>query len=605
MLLGVLPLGAILAQLRAMRERRLGRQALYAAGSGALLAALSAVWLTFYTYFWLMVLGALLGALLAVLCPMRYSLGRRWQVLRGGLLSLGFSLLGVLIVRGVAGLQALGQIISVFRSVSSSSNDFPFAHQFTGEMLSIPYLPDVGSRGALSLLQGSISTVLGCMGGAIPCLLAAAFLPVGAGRALKRRTSEAARHDAMIAVLLEIGMLALWLAAGVKLTGPRRRFAEIAVLPLAMLAGLGVGELTGLLRNRRKAGQLAVGAVLVAAACLPMGLGALRVAGHTAPSVADAQQAAMDFIRETQPEVAVIGAWWDDGYFMQYAARRRAVADGGTSSGEAFYFLSKALLARDAAQMRGIFRMLETSGTQAVGYLTDCGASQPQAAALLLEAAALDREAAGVLARETLGLSPEQAEGLLNLTHPLEKRPMALVLSTDLFVKLNAISHYGFWDLETHTVADACYWLAADNSFRLSAGETARVPLTDRTILLTVTEKDGQVQAALEKGGTPYQLSRLQVWRDGALAQDTPLPGDGPAVLLIAEEGQMYGFACSPNLADSMLVRLFLCGSREEAGLRLLGTWYGLGDEQRSGPERRLQSAGRLGWATQVWQMDE
>ena len=347
MLLGVLPLGAILAQLRAMRERRPGRQALYAAGSGALLAALSAVWLTFYTYFWLMVLGGLLGALLAVLCPMRYSLGRRWQVLRGGLLSLGFSLLGVFIVRGVAGLQALGQIISVFGAVSSnSSNDFPFAYQFTGEMLSIPYLPDVGSRGALSLLQGSISTVLGCMGGAIPCLLAAAFLPVGAGRALKRRTSEAARHDAMIAVLLEIGMLALWLAAGVKLTGPRRRFAEIAVLPLAMLAGL-------------------------------------------------------------------------------------------------------------------------------------------------------------------------------------------------------------------------------------------------------------------EKGGTPYQLSRLQVWRDGALAQDTPLPGDGPAVLLIAEEGQMYGFACSPNLADSMLVRLFLCGSREEAGLRLLGTWYGLGDEQRGGPERRLQSAGRLGWATQVWQMDE
>ena len=604
MLLGVLPLGAVLAELRAMRERRLGRQVMFAAASGGLLAVLSLVWLTFYTYFWLMALGGFLGLALAAACPMGYSARRRGQVLRGWLLCLGFSLLGVFLLRGVTGLQTLGQILSVFGSVSGSSNDFPFAHQYTEEMGAIPYLPDVGSQGVLSLLQGSIDTVLGCLGGVIPCVMAAVFLILGPGKALRRRQEPAARHDAMIAALLELGMLLLWLAAGVKLSGPSRRFAEIAVLPLTVLAGLGVGELAGLASGRR-AWRRTAGAVLAMAAFLPMGLGALQMTLRVGPSVTDAQQAAMDYIRDTQPQDAVIGAWWDDGYYMQYAARRRTVADGGTSSGVMNYFLSKALLSRDPGQLRGIFRMLETSGTQAVGYLTRCGAAQPQAAKLLLEAASLDREAAGTLARETLGLTPEQAAGLLDLTHPLEKRPMVLVLGSDLFAKLSAITYYGYWDLETHTVADTCYWLSTGSAFALPAGGKVRSALTDASITLTVEERDGVLQAALDKNGIPYRLSGVQVWRDGALIQNTKLSGNGPTVLLLEEADRLFGFAFSPNLADSMLVRLFLCGSGQEAGLDLLDTWYGPDNQKAIGPERRMAVSNRLSWGVQVWRMEE
>ena len=120
--------------------------------------------------------------------------------------------------------------------------------------------------------------------------------------------------------------------------------------------------------------------MLIAGCCLPAVIGAADLARAALPSVTDSMNDTMAWIRENMPEDTAIASWWDYGYFMQYRARRRTIADGGTSYGEkVFCFLGKALLADDPARMTGILRMLEASSFTAVDELVRCGATEAEA----------------------------------------------------------------------------------------------------------------------------------------------------------------------------------------------------------------------------------
>ena len=596
MLLAALPLGFILCQLRAMQEERLSRQGAWALAAGLLLALLSLVWSSFYTYFWLMALGGLAGLIPVLLYPFRYSWKRRLAALRGYVLAIGAALALVFLFRGLPGIRALGGILSVFGFVSASSNSFPFVHQFTAEMQ--PLSPLSGSFAAL--LRGSADSLVNQLGGLLPLLLAAGALVLALIPQKKRPEGP---HGEIISSLLEGGMLLLWLGAGIKLALPRQRFMEIAVLPLAVLAGLGVGRLARLVKGPRPLAA-AAGCLLALSAALPMGLGAWETARGAMPGATDAKAEALSYADRALPQDTAVAAWWDDGYFIQYAARRRAPADGGTSSGAVNYFLGKALLTEDPAQMAGIFRMLETSATQAVDLLTGLGASQPQAAALLLDMAALPRDQAGRAAAGALSLTPEDTARLLSLTHPTDEKPLALLLSADLLPKLSAIAYFGQWDMEERQPGPGVYWSVSTASGALSAGGECRLPMLDPAIAVTV-QKDtgGRVDARMDKDGKEYQLSRLCLWRDGVLVQDGPLPGTGPALVLVEEGGRVCAFSCSPGLEMSMFVRLFIAGDSTLPGFALHSDFPGMYCGDPCPAQQRMAFYRPACCGAQVWEI--
>lgn len=605
MLLGVLPLGFILLELYAMQAARLRSQLAAGICSGILLGLVSLTWYAYFTYFWLMALGGLAGMILILLCPMRIPFCRRLQAGRGWLISVLCALAMVFVCRGNAGVDGLGQLFTAFRNVGGSSNSFPFVHQYTGEMQALPFLPE--DRSALSLLSGNLYSAVGCMGGILPCLLIAAAVPLGLFRTLRRKEHPEApqRHDAMIALLTEIGMLVLWLAFGVKLTETRRRFAEITALPGAVMAGLGAGFAAGLLKNRRFPWRAAAGIALSAAVCLPMALGARTVARGEIPDVTDSVNDAAQYLAENTPEDTAVTGWWDYGYFTQFAARRRAVADGGTTSSAVNYFMAKALLTDNPAEMAGIFRMLEVCGSAAVYRLAGTGAGQPAAADALLRMAATDREGAAEILN-ALPMAEEDRTALLEMTHPAEEKPLVLMLTGDLLVKLDALSYFGLWDMETRTAGESVYWTHGDASRELSPGGETVWPMVDPEIVLTARmDEAGQVEAEMSKGGRPYSLSRLCVWQDGVMTQDTALPGSGPAVILTGENGRYTVVPCSPNLCGSMLFRLYVCGDRTMKGAKLLGTWY---DKPTGDPlpaQQRVTMTGPLTWPVQIWEISE
>lgn len=605
MLLGILPLGFILLELYAMQATRLRKQAAAGICSGFLLGLLSLTWYAHFAYFWLMVLGGLPGLILILLCPMRIPFRRRLKAFRGFAVSVLSALAFVFAFRGLPGLNELGSILTAFRNVSGSSSSFPFIHQYTGEMQALATLP--ADRSLLSLVKGDIGTALGCLGGILPCIFILLAFPLGVLRSLRKKELPEAQHryEAMIALLAEIGMLVLWMAAGAKLTVTRRRFAEITVLPGAVIAGLGVGFVTGLLKNRRFPWKAVAGAALSVTVCLPMVSGARALTRAVTPSVSDSMDNAMRYVEEHTPEDTAVAAWWDYGYFIEYTARRRAIVDGGSTSAVINYFMAHALLSDSPAQMAGLLRMTEVSGSSALYALTGAGLSQPEAADALLRMAGTDRDGAEEILRE---LSVEAADraAVLDMTHPEEEKPLLLALTGDLLVKLEALSYFGLWDLETRTAADSVYWTHGDASRELSpGGETVWHMQTPGIVLRVKTDEAGTAEAEMDKNGVQYQLSRLCVWKDGVKVQDTALPGDGPAVILVCENGVYTAVSCSPNLCDSMLFRLYICQDRTVKGADLLGTWYGNPIGDPSPAQQRVTMAGLTVWPAQVWEISE
>lgn len=602
LLLALLPLTVLLPQLRAAQARSLRAQCVPAALSGLAMGLLSLTWATFYTYFWLQVLGGLLGGLLVLLCGGRCPFRRRLLVFRGWLLSLAAGLLFIFLFSGTEGLRVLGDIVSVFRSISGSADVFPYGYQFTGEMTAMPLLPE---GGFLSLFRADLSSGLGSLGGLIPCLLALFAVPLALAVSFRRKkesaedASPADPYASRLAALTEAGLLLLWLFAGVYLMRGSRRFAEIAALPVAVLAGLSAGFVFRLLRQRPRWLYVPACLLLLLGAGVPAAWGSAEIARAALPGVTDPLALAMDEIRETRPENAAIAAWWDDGYYMQYASRRRAFTDGGTSSGAVNYYLAHALLSDDPARMTGLFRMLETSGAAAPEYLVRCGVEPADAAELLLRLAPLSREAAA--GELPAFLTAEQREALLDLTHPREENPILLVLSSDLLRKLRAVSWYGFWDPRALSPAGEAWCTAGIASAVLSPGsETVfRTLVPDLTVSVR-TEPSGLLKVSETYGGRSLQPARVCLWRDGRKVQDLHLSGSGPAVVLVEEEGRTALFCCTENLCDTMLVRLLVCAD-QSLGLRLSGTWYG----RRADPcpaQCRLFAADRTAWSVQLWE---
>ena len=608
MLLCVLPLGFLLLELRAMQMERLRDQVIAGAGSALLLALLSLTWWAFYMFFWLMVLGGLIGVLLVMAFAGRCPFRRRLLTVRGWLLSILPALLLVFVFRGTPGLASLGSVMDTFRSVSGTVDAFPYGWQFIGEMQALPYLPDMGREGIFSLVKAELGSGIGSLGGILPCLFALAALPLGIilSRHRKNVPDAPERTDRRIAALTELAMLLLWLGFGVVLMKSRRRFTEIAVLPAAVLAGLGVGFVVRLLEGRKARIRIPAAAVLSLGICVPMFLGSWAVAWNEKPSATDSISNAMTYIRETQPEDAVIGSWWDYGYFMQYASRRRVIFDGGYTGGDGFYLLGHALLTDDPAQMTGIFRMLETAGVSMISDLTRAGATQAEAAEYLLRIAGMSRAEAEQTTPPGQ-MTGEQFDALLDKTHPREERPLLLVMSDDMISKLSAIAHYALWDMEAMAPAGEVSWAVCARSEMLEPGDMVSFETEDRAVrMIAQMDDEGKIQGYPSVDGNFTVLSRLCVWKDGVKMQDTGTGGNGMAAVLVKEDDRYACFFCSVNLCDSMLVRLFICRDRTIPRIRLLGTWENhTENEDPCSAQRRISPAGYAGQVVQIWEADE
>ena len=223
-------------------------------------------------------------------------------------------------------------------------------------------------------------------------------------------------------------LVVVWFLAAFLLAWAWVRFTILLVAPFALAFGVALGRLTSWLEQRaepwRQAARVASWLV-VAAVLLPPLRNGLAAADAYLPRMQDAWWDGLTRLRGEAPEDAVVVAWWDYGYFVEYVAERRSVADGSTLLTHAPHWIARALLAQSERESAGMLRMLacgsdatpQPEGARgAWGKLVAHGIDGGTAHDLVIAVASLDRAAAAGRLRAA-GLEAAAIEDVLASTH--------------------------------------------------------------------------------------------------------------------------------------------------------------------------------------------
>lgn len=160
-------------------------------------------------------------------------------------------------------------------------------------------------------------------------------------------------------------LVVVWFLATFLLAWAWVRFTILLVAPFALAFGVALGRLVswmGELAAERRPGLVpavrAAGWLVVAAVLLPPLRNGLAAADSYLPRMQDAWWDGLARLRGEAPEDAVVVAWWDYGYFVEYVAERGSVADGSTLLTHAPHWIARALLAQSEREGAGLLRML-------------------------------------------------------------------------------------------------------------------------------------------------------------------------------------------------------------------------------------------------------
>ena len=503
------------------------------------------------------------------------------------------------------------------------SEILPDASRYVAEMQPLAALPRSGS-GLSAWLIANRGSLLGLLGGLPACLAAGLALPAAGLLAHLNKIKVSVETEAGFESdplernefpwgFADLAYLIPWMLVTVPMALKHQRFAQLAALPAALLAGYFVALWGRLIRHAhplrriqspclRAAGRGFLSALLCLVLTVPVLIGAGNSVRDTLPVITDARTSAMAFIRDSLPENTAIASWWDDGYYTEYAARRRSLADGGTYDSTVSFFLAKALMAEDPRLTRGILRMLETAGTEAVDRLTEAGVPEGNALELLLRILPSDRaEAAAILDKEKdLPLAIADKQELLDRTHPEETRPLALVLGTDLLTRIRLLADCGLLDLETGKAPGVSCVLSERSEALPREGESSSLSFHESAYRLIWTDRgENPPGICLFLGEREMPVGRLRIWRQGHLMLQEDY-GPGPAVVLLMEEDRWCGAVMSDELCDTVLIRLLMCEDREMTGFVKLGAWFGPKTDPCAA-QRRISSWNMLSWCTQVF----
>ena len=602
MVLGVLPLTQMLAQFSAMKEKRPGRQFGWALLSAAALSLMSLFWVAYYGYFVLALVCMLCAGVIPVMRPEGKQKGR-WTMLRGGLMPLLCSAALLVLLHGKAFPEDLAGAVMAYRSFRVSTDAMPFVFQQTGEMRAPRVFPALSP---LEWVKANTKTLVGMLGGMFPCLMGLLAVPAGLlGPVLERKyAGNEKRTDTQQSadIAAETVYLGVWLLITGYLACIGNRFAELAVLPLSVLCGLLVGRLDMTAAKCTRRGLARVLCILLAVCTVgPVCRGAWNTSRAARPFLNDAKSEAMHFIRETLPADTAVAGWWDDGYYTEYAAGRRTLADGGTDSGKINWLMAKALLTEDDGFAGRILRMLSVHGADALDRLEQACGDQAEAADLLIRLLKREREEAASMLSST-GISGE----ILEYTHPETGSPLVLTLSTDMVAKHGTLAYFAFWNPAARAQEEKTFAVIPDASIALESSRECDMPMRGGEYTLHLS-MDAQGRIACTYSGEQGTVtpSRLCVWEQGERIQDEQYGNDHAAVVVVREGKSCSAMLCSANLCDSMLIRLMFCEDAHIPGIRHLGTWYGGDDLDTCAAQRRIEINYIHVWCTQLWQILE
>ncbi len=255
-------------------------------------------------------------------------------------------------------------------------------------------------------------------------------------------------------------LLILWtLGIAVMLT-QGTRFIEQFEVPIALLAGLSIGFFVNYidLKLEQKNYVALIAAVLVLLAVISPLYADHLTSSQSVGSTNDDMYNTLTWIKANTPENSVLASWWDFGHLFTAVADRQVVFDGGSQNNMRAYWIGNSLATSNEDLSAGILRMLANSGEEASNVLDSYTGDTTKTVKILNEILPMDRTQASSTLTGTYGLDAQQANSVLDLTHPSETKPIYLILSSDMLSKAAWWSYFGSWDFENQTSYHYSYY---------------------------------------------------------------------------------------------------------------------------------------------------
>ena len=326
-------------------------------------------------------------------------------------------------------------------------------------------------------------------------------------------------------------------------------------------------------------------ALIVLALVSPTVCGAYITANQVVPGTNDAMWNSMTWINQNTENNTVITSWWDFGYLFEIAADRQVTFDGGSQSGDRAFWLGQAMTTSDLQYSAGIFRMLDSSGTKPQQDLYNVTGDYGKTTEILKEILPMTAKNASDTLVNKYHLTNEQAQEVVNGTHPANPRPVTFVASSDMLQKAGWWSYFGDWNFTNQSSKNYNYHVP-NQQITVEPGTTGKLSLYNNSGLLVnaviqrgtgnnsttaYTEAINTYNnSAIILNGTPYNplnISHMIVIEDGYLVKNESV-GDvkdaNYTLFLMGEKNKYTPILMDNKLSNSMFTQLYLLGGANQ-----------------------------------------
>ncbi len=244
------------------------------------------------------------------------------------------------------------------------------------------------------------------------------------------------------------------------------RFIEQFAVPVALLSGLFVGFIVKYidLKTEKYSYVALLAAILVLLAVVSPVVADHTTASQAVGSTDDNMYNTLTWIKANTPQDTVLASWWDFGHLFTAVADRQVVFDGGSQNNMRAYWIGNALQTHNENLSAGILRMLANSGEDASNTLDLYTNDTSKSVEILNAILPMDRTQANAALTGTYGLNQQQANSVLDLTHPTHTKPINLILSSDMLSKAAWWSYFGTWNFTSENSTHYSYYPAQSST---------------------------------------------------------------------------------------------------------------------------------------------
>ena len=391
-----------------------------------------------------------------------------------------------------------------------------------------------------------------------------------------------------------IVLFSLWLLITAYAMTKGVRFIENFSLPIALSAGIFVGILFGYVKGHVKniSYQKIIMAVIVIAVVFSPITSAYGISSTVVPGTDNSMVSSLEWINNNTSNNTVITSWWDFGHLFTAVADRPVTFDGSSQNSPRAYWVGKALLTSNETLSVGILRMLASSGDMAPLTLDNYTNNTGKSAEILNNILGVNKTQAISIMTTQYNLTPDQAQTIVQYTHPNNPTPDVLITSSDMVGKAGWWSYFGSWNFTSNNGTNYQYLAAQMNSTtvnnktlliggnavvaqangtnNISAGIVDTNAITSNDTTATLNEISNELKSG--NGSLVIPPHTLTLINNNTVTQTIVSNSSQYSILLINENDTYIAVAMNKELENSMFTKLFFEGG---AGLTHFKSLYG------------------------------